>query len=552
MNRLLDAALAYASRGWPVFPVAPRGKIPLTKNGFLDASTNESTIRGWWRRWPAANVGVPCGPETFDVLDVDGEEGHRMLAALEEANGPLPDGPRQQTGGGGLHVLLRGGSLGTSARRLPGLDTRGAKADGKPGGYIVVAPSVHSSGAAYAWLDESDALPIPECPAWLVHELGAGTAPAPPVPTGPPAEVPDDTARDLLLMAGVKLNVIAEGGRNATLFKLGCRLRGKGLDFPGIFRIVRLANKHLCRPPLPDQEVEKTARSAAKHAVSPEYQALAQQERAAEEAAAEVVERAAETIDRAEKRQQAAEQRVEKKVEAIRAKQDATAEAAYVDHQASSDDVEALRDLIASQAGVRIRRVLQVGLDTPHYYLELADGDPPVYVGQTLTLQRPVGEALVKFRRLPGIALLKSQRWPPVCRALLKLVTVETPTEMQRREETRLWVRAMVEAETAMSDSALRRSYDAVRQRRPFVDEGLLYVSAPGALRHLRVTMAAPGSMTLAELVARLKELGFEKGPNAQGVVTERTPDGSRSASASYWRAPISSVEAPQAVAEEP
>jgi hypothetical protein len=43
---LLQAALEYAHRGWPVFP-CDKGKRPLTKHGFKDATTDENQIRAW-------------------------------------------------------------------------------------------------------------------------------------------------------------------------------------------------------------------------------------------------------------------------------------------------------------------------------------------------------------------------------------------------------------------------------------------------------------------------------------------------------------------------
>ena len=50
-NRFLEAALFYARRlGWPVLPVKPGQKAPpLTKNGSLDASTDEKQIYLWGR-----------------------------------------------------------------------------------------------------------------------------------------------------------------------------------------------------------------------------------------------------------------------------------------------------------------------------------------------------------------------------------------------------------------------------------------------------------------------------------------------------------------------
>ena len=40
----LRQALAYARRGWPVFPCLPGQKIPATKHGYLDATTDEQQI----------------------------------------------------------------------------------------------------------------------------------------------------------------------------------------------------------------------------------------------------------------------------------------------------------------------------------------------------------------------------------------------------------------------------------------------------------------------------------------------------------------------------
>src|SRR5690606_16501331 len=93
-NIMLQYALEYARRGWRVFPCRPGGKQPVTGLRWRnEATTDEATIRRWWKRWPEANIGLATGGtgkgSGVVVLDVDGEAGERSLQELEEAYGPL-------------------------------------------------------------------------------------------------------------------------------------------------------------------------------------------------------------------------------------------------------------------------------------------------------------------------------------------------------------------------------------------------------------------------------------------------------------------------------
>lgn len=157
------AALAYAERGWPVLPLVPREKRPLTKNGLLDASVDPSVINNWWQRWPNANVGLRTG-ETFDALDIDGDVGR---ASLEAKAGPKTAhlGPVSRTGRG-EHWLYQPTRTINRANLLPKLDWRGVN------GYIVGAPSVHPQGHLYAWAEgHGPDVALPEPPAWLIEHL---------------------------------------------------------------------------------------------------------------------------------------------------------------------------------------------------------------------------------------------------------------------------------------------------------------------------------------------------------------------------------------------
>ena len=157
-NQLLSAARAYAERGWPVFPLVPGEKRPLTEKGLHDATTDRNTILEWWQLFPDANVGIATG-RGCDVLDID------SAAAVQHLQSVLGrdykhDGPVARTGKG-RHLFF---APLDGARNRAGLfegtvDYRGA------GGYVVGPPSRHPSGRFYAWDAGRDASrPLPAVP----------------------------------------------------------------------------------------------------------------------------------------------------------------------------------------------------------------------------------------------------------------------------------------------------------------------------------------------------------------------------------------------------
>ncbi|MDP9144410.1 MAG: bifunctional DNA primase/polymerase [Actinomycetota bacterium] len=161
--RLGDAALAYVSWGWPVFPLGAKGKIPLPKcgecretdcdgpevcghelcHGFKDATTNPDTVRRWWADRPHCNIGLATG-HRFDVLDVDPKGIWSWVDLRDSAGRPDIHGiagtPRS-----GLHVYLTASGGGNLAGFRPGLDYRGV------GGYVVAPPSIRADGHRYRW-----------------------------------------------------------------------------------------------------------------------------------------------------------------------------------------------------------------------------------------------------------------------------------------------------------------------------------------------------------------------------------------------------------------
>ena len=261
---LLAAARAYARRGWAVLPLyepdreggcscrrsgcTSAGKHPRTPNGVHDATTDDDTIRRWWTRWPAANIGVATGERSgVVVLDVDPRHGGAVALEEREATyGRLPSTPSVSTGGGGYHhVFSLTEDVAASRELAPGLELKAN------GAYVVAPPSLHSSGRTYRWeRDEGPhEVPLAQPPTWL-------SAPALVAALG-------SSDRDHF----------REGERNDHLFRIACLLRRLGLDQQVIEEHVQHTNAGLCRPPLPGTEVHQIAASAARYALEQELEA---------------------------------------------------------------------------------------------------------------------------------------------------------------------------------------------------------------------------------------------------------------------------------------
>jgi Bifunctional DNA primase/polymerase, N-terminal len=151
-NARLTAAIRYAQANWPVFPCMPGEKIPATKHGFLDATTDPDKISWWWSRNPEGNVAIATGLPGPDVLDVDVREDGNGFAAFNRLRREgLLDGATAyiHTPSGGLHAYFAGSEQGNG--RLPShhLDFR------SKGGYVVAPPSA-VNGRPYELIKQAD------------------------------------------------------------------------------------------------------------------------------------------------------------------------------------------------------------------------------------------------------------------------------------------------------------------------------------------------------------------------------------------------------------
>ncbi|MGI8309428.1 bifunctional DNA primase/polymerase [Saccharopolyspora hattusasensis] len=205
---LLNAALAAARRGWPVFPLKPRGSFPalhghaecpgtgICANGHRKpehrATTDPRRIQDCWSD-DDYNIGLATGPAGLVVIDLDvpkpGKPVSARWAERDAADGmdvfllvcadagqtPPLDTFTVTTPSGGTHLYFtapagielrntqgeRGNGLGW------GIDTRAH------GGYVL-APGSIRRGRRYTITDNRPPAPLP---AWLVEQLRPAALP---------------------------------------------------------------------------------------------------------------------------------------------------------------------------------------------------------------------------------------------------------------------------------------------------------------------------------------------------------------------------------------
>ncbi|CAN3980476.1 bifunctional DNA primase/polymerase [Kitasatospora purpeofusca] len=252
-DTLLATALAVASQGRCVFPLAPGSKYPALHgaddcprtgpctDGHLGweqrATTDPEVIRRAWSL-AAYNLAVACGPSGLVVVDLDlpkhardlpparwaeqgVADGRDVFAALCEQHGePWPQTYEVRTGRGGAHLYFAA-PADTALRNTCGEKGSGLgwKVDTRAHGGYVVAPGSVVNHRPYTVVNDTPPIVLP---AWLLGLLTPKAAPA-----GAIVDAAAVRARIGRLGAYVdaavtreadKVRDTGEGGRNHRLF----------------------------------------------------------------------------------------------------------------------------------------------------------------------------------------------------------------------------------------------------------------------------------------------------------------------------------------------
>ena len=244
---MYDAAIEYAKKGFAVFPLKYRDKVPLTRNGCKDATTDAAQIKAWWQKYPNANIGLATGAVSQNVfvidLDIDedcGIDGYHSLEDWQREHGDFPETWTAITGRGGYHLYYRGnGKIKNRAGIIDGVDIRGN------GGYVVAPPSIHKNGNRYEWEYSPDEFELAKADNNVMYFLNH-----------------DDHRQSASFTMP---NIVSAGQRNQMLFRFACMMQAKGASDQSVFAATMAENESSCSPPLSEQEVRIIVSSATKY-----------------------------------------------------------------------------------------------------------------------------------------------------------------------------------------------------------------------------------------------------------------------------------------------
>ena len=238
----LDYALQLAGLGWHIFPchekpwqrTDPRtgeveereGKEPYTTHGKDDATTDPGKIRTWWKRWPAALIGVYCEKSGFFAVDLDVKDGAKGLETWDiwiKESGETPAAVAQITPSSGYHVLF---TLPQDLKIPSNVKILGPGVDLRCNAYIC-------TGGPYRWDFSPFEYNLGPAPDWLLEKIRHMVAKPERTRTTSPGQAAT-TTDEKTYAAGYWLDhylaITSPGNRNDNGFNLATQLRDNGLS----------------------------------------------------------------------------------------------------------------------------------------------------------------------------------------------------------------------------------------------------------------------------------------------------------------------------------
>ena len=235
MNKMQTAARRLHALGFKTLPIKPGTKIPATKHGVKDATSDNVTTDAYYAQHP--DHGIAISGEGFVIFDFDVKDG---LDGRDQLIGwDLPDTLCQTTPSGGYHMIYRTDEeVHPSVNSAIAVDVRGW------GSYVVCDPT-----PGYCFEEDCEPADADETVFKFLEHIRPGQK------RGTKRHLEhDDVPED-------DEETVTEGGRNDYLYRKGCSQRSHGYSDNKIRAYVHVLNNLNCKPPLPDYEVDKIVAS---------------------------------------------------------------------------------------------------------------------------------------------------------------------------------------------------------------------------------------------------------------------------------------------------
>jgi hypothetical protein len=192
-------AKAAVDKGFHIFPLAPKSKVPPRgSHGFQDSrAPSDPLVLEPWNQESNYNIGLDLGASNRTVLDFDKLE---SIPDWINAIRTFKVGTSR-----GVHVHFSG-SRSSTGLFIDGVKVGDLQSIGK---YVLAAGCVHPSGAKYTVIDDSPIIPLPDVSSLVKRESERVNAST----DGPP---------------------IPHGHHDSELFRIGCMLRNAGMGYEQI------------------------------------------------------------------------------------------------------------------------------------------------------------------------------------------------------------------------------------------------------------------------------------------------------------------------------
>lgn len=234
------------------------------------ATSDEATLREWWRAKPTANIGVAT--EKFGdgaallVIDVDvknGKNGLKSITELEEEYGELPETKTVRTPSGGFHVyFLAPHAVKSSVGQLgDGIDIRSS-------GALVVAEGSSIGGRVYSSENES---PIAPAPQWLIDRCGQPRQRKKTESSGVILDGVDHgraLERAVWYLKDADAAVLGQGSNDWT-YRVACRVKDEGVTEEECVDLMLEHWNPRCNPPWPPEKLAIRVANAYRYGQEP-------------------------------------------------------------------------------------------------------------------------------------------------------------------------------------------------------------------------------------------------------------------------------------------